>query len=117
MNTSEKYHLVISPEAQEDIRGIVFYIARELSAPQAALRLADDFQKAIGTLSEMPERIKLLDESPWRDAGIRKLSVRNYYVYFWIDDATVSVKVLSVIYARREQSAEMKNRKMDQHRQ
>ena len=41
---SERYRLIILPEAQEDIRNIILYIARELAAPQAALNLQDKFK-------------------------------------------------------------------------
>jgi len=36
---SDKYKLIILPEAQQDMRGILLYIAGELCAPQAALDL------------------------------------------------------------------------------
>ena len=42
---SDQYRLIVLPEAQKDIRGIILYIARELMAPQAALNLQDEFQK------------------------------------------------------------------------
>lgn len=44
---SDIYKLIILPEAQQDIRNIVLYIAKELAAPQAALKLQDEFQTAI----------------------------------------------------------------------
>ena len=49
---SEEYKLIILPEAQQDIRGIVLYIARELAAPQAALKLQD--------VSRVPVTLKIL---------------------------------------------------------
>jgi len=52
------YRVIVLPEAQRDIRGIVLYIARELSAPQAALDLEDDFEKGIRSLCDMPERVR-----------------------------------------------------------
>ena len=38
---SDYYKPIILPEAQQDIRGIVLYIAQELFSPQAALDLQD----------------------------------------------------------------------------
>ena len=78
---SDQYRLIILPEAQNDIRGIILYIARELMAPQAALNLQTEFQKEIKSLANMPKRIKTVDEQPWKDAGIRKTRVKNYYIY------------------------------------
>ena len=77
-----EYKLIILPEAQKDIRDIVLYIARELTAPQAAFNLQADFEKAIKSLAERPKRIKTVNEQPWKDAGIRKIRVKNYYIYF-----------------------------------
>ena len=104
---SEKYKLIILPEAQKDIRNIALYIARVLAAPQAALNLTKDFQNAIASLSEMPIRIKTVNEQPWKNAGIRKLRVKNYYIYFLVDDKEKAVKVNAVIYAGRDQAKQL----------
>lgn len=111
---SDQYKLIILPEAQKDIRGIILYIARELMAPQAALNLQDEFQKEINSLAEMPKRIKTVDEQPWKDAGIRKIRVKNYYIYFLVDDEEMAVKVNAVIYVGRDQLRQMADRKMEE---
>ena len=104
---SDQYRLIILPEAQNDIRGIILYIARELMAPQAALNLQDEFQKEISSLANMPKRIKTVDEQPWKDAGIRKTRVKNYYICFIVDDEEMAVKVNAVIYVGVDQSRQM----------
>ncbi|MBR3429735.1 MAG: type II toxin-antitoxin system RelE/ParE family toxin [Clostridia bacterium] len=109
---SKTYKTIILPEAQQDIRNIVLYIARELAAPQAALDLEKAFREEILSLRENPERIKTVDEQPWKDAGIRKTRVKNYYIYFLIDDAEMSVKVNAVIYVKRDQVRQMIDRGM-----
>ena len=111
---SDQYKLIILPEAQKDIREIVLYIARDLAAPQAALNLQDEFQKEINSLARMPKRIKTVDEQPWKDAGIRKIRVKNYYIYFLVDDAEMAVKVNAVIYVGRDQTKQMADRKMEE---
>lgn len=111
---SDHYKLVILPEAQNDIRTIILYIARELAAPQAALNLQDEFQKEINSLARMPKRIKTVDEQPWKDAGIRKTRVKNYYIYFLVDDDEMAVKVNAVIYVGRDQTRQMADRKMEE---
>lgn len=109
----DQYRLIILPEAQQDIRSIILYIARDLAAPQAALNLQDDFEKTIKSLAEMPKRIKTVDDQPWKDAGIRKIKVKNYYIYFLVDDVERNVKVNAIIYAGRNQSKLMADREMD----
>lgn len=110
---SDKYRLIILPEAQKDIREIVLYIARELAAPQAALNLQDAFEEGINSLAEMPERIKMVDEQPWKDAGVRKIRVKNYYIYFVISEGDRAVKIMAVIYVGRDQEKQMTEREMD----
>lgn len=109
----DQYRLIILPEAQQDIRSIILYIARDLAAPQAALNLQDDLEKTIKSLAEMPKRIKTVDDQPWKDAGIRKIKVKNYYIYFLVDDVERNVKVNAIIYAGRNQSKLMADREMD----
>ena len=111
---SDQYKLIILPEAQQDIRNIVLYIAGELAAPQAALNLQAEFEKEIRSLSKMPNRIKTVDEQPWKDAGIRKTRVKNYYIYFLVDDDEMAVKVNAVIYVGRDQNRQMTGRKMEE---
>lgn len=110
---SKLYKLIILPEAQKDIRGIIIYIARELAAPQAALNLQVEFEKEINTLAERPKRIKTVNEKPWKNAGIRKIRIKNYYMYFLVDDDEMAVKVNAVIYTGRNQTKQMTGRKME----
>ena len=109
---SKIYKLVILPEAQKDIRGIVLYIARELGASQAALNLQAEFEKEIKALAKMPKRIRTIEEQPWKDAGIRKIRDKNYYIYFLVDDDEMAVKVNAVIYTGRNQARQMTDWKM-----
>ena len=74
---SDIYQVIILPEAQQDIKSIVLYIARELAAPQAALNLQEEFEKEIKSLAKMPKRIKTVDEQPLKDTGIRKTRMKN----------------------------------------
>ena len=109
---SDCYKLIILPEAQQEIRSIVLYIARELAAPQAALNLQEEFEKEIKSLAIMPKRIKTVDKQPWRAAGIRKTRVKNYYIYFLVDDDAMEVKVNAVIYTGRDQTKQMTDRRI-----
>ena len=95
---SEIYKLVILPEAQKDIRDIIMYIAISLAAPKAALDLQDAFEKEIMSLTRMPERFRTIDEQPRKDAGVRKIRVRNYYIYYLISELETTVKIMAVIY-------------------
>ena len=110
---SEHYKLVLLPEAQKDIRDIVIYIASNLAAPQAALEFQSKLEERIQSLNYQPKRFNTVDEQPWKDAGIRKTRVKNYYIYYLVDDNDKLVNVIAVIYTGRDQTKQMSERKMD----
>lgn len=101
------YTVRITRQAREHLRGIKKYIAEELLAPDAAKNTIAAIKKEIKSLDKMPERIKMTEEEPWRSEGIHRMRVKNYYVYFWIDEENSRVQVTSVIYAARDQAAQL----------
>ncbi|HBA48276.1 MAG TPA: type II toxin-antitoxin system RelE/ParE family toxin [Lachnospiraceae bacterium] len=101
------YTVRITRQAREHLRGIKKYIAEELLAPDAAKNTIAAIKKEIKSLDKMPERIKMTEEEPWRSEGIHRMRVKNYYVYFWIDEENSKVQVTSVIYAARDQTAQL----------
>ena len=98
-----KYTVHIAPQAEEQLQDIMLNIAQELQAPAAALSTLDELEEAIASLDTFPERIPLTREEPWRQQGIRKMTVKNFLVYFWIDGDACVVHVTAVIYGKREQ--------------
>ena len=106
---TEHYEVRITEHAEEAMHVIARYIAFELLDPQAAMNLLYDLRDRIRKLSEMPQRIKPINEEPWGSEGIRKVPVHNYYVYFWIDEDNHLVQVTDVIYHGRDQKDQLKN--------
>ncbi len=103
----KSYSVRITRQAREHLRGIKSYIANELLAPEAAANAIAGLKKGIKNLSTMPERIKLTEEEPWRSQGIHRMRVKNYYVYFWIDEENNIVQVTAIIYVARDQAAQL----------
>lgn len=101
------YTVRITRQAREHLRGIKSYIAEELLAPDAAKNTMAVLKREIKSLSRMPERVKLTEEEPWGSEGIHRMRVKNYYVYFWIDEDNSKVQVTSVIYGARDQTAQL----------
>lgn len=58
-------------------------------------------------MSDMPKRHSLVDEEPWRSEGVRKIVVKNFLIYFWVDDENMWVQVTAVIYAKRNQLVQL----------
>lgn len=110
---ADTYTVKITTQAVEQMQDITHYIASELQAPDAALRLLDTLEKEISSLSQLPQRIVLTEEEPWHSYGIHKMTVKNFFVYFWIDKVADKVEVTAVIYNRRDQAGQLSNMNME----
>ncbi|ADP39135.1 toxin RelE [Gardnerella vaginalis] len=40
------------------------------------------------------------DWQPWGNLGFRKIRVKNYYIYFLVDENRKEIQILAVIYVR-----------------
>ena len=68
------------------MHGIVRYISNDLLASEAADSLMNDIKEVILGLTDLPKRYALIEEEPWRSEGVRKIVVKNFLVYYWVDD-------------------------------
>lgn len=107
------YTIKITTQAEEQLQEIVKYIASELKAPKAALRLLNEMERSISTLSQFPQRVALTEEEPWRTCGVRKMPVKNFLIYFWIDAENSKVQITAVIYDKREQLKQLSKMDME----
>ena len=94
-------------QAQRQMAEIVHYVAFELYAPAAAIELIDALEEGAASLSQLPNRIPLTEEEPWRSLGVRRMPIKNYLIYFWVDEDAGKVQILAVIYARRDQKLQL----------
>lgn len=109
----ENYEVIMSPDAITDIVDIKNYIADVLLAPEIALSYIRALRVGIGKLSIMPSRIHLVSNEPWRSKGIRKTIVKNFYIYFRIDEDNKRVYILNIIYSKRDQLRVLSKMKLD----
>ena len=100
---SMEYQVTLTPQAIEQIGKIFSYMKYTLQEPQTANRWADMLQKEIAALHFMPSRYPLTEEEPWRSKGIRKMPVKNFLVYYLVEEDRRLVTVTAVIYGRRDQ--------------
>ena len=82
-------------------------------APDAADNLLDKMKAEITKLSSFLKKHSLIDEEPWRTEGVRKIVVKNFLIYYWVDDANNRVQVTAVIYSRRDQIRQLSNMDME----
>ena len=97
------YNVKITSQAEDQIQEIINYITHELKAPEAALLLLDTLEDSFIFLAHFPQRVALVEEKPWHTKGIHRLPVKNFLVYFWIDEENMNVHITAVIYGKRDQ--------------
>lgn len=95
------YKLNFLPVAKRDMVEIVQYIAQKLSNPQAAEQLAAAMIDTAEGLCTFPyANPAYLPVKPLTHS-YRKVTVQNYLMFYWIDEAEKIVTVARVVYARR----------------
>ncbi len=107
-----EYEVKVTRQALEQMREITHYISYDLMAPEAADNLLDDLKSSILKLSVLPKKHPLIEEEPWRSEGVRKIVVKNFLVYYWVDDEYNKVQITAVIYSKRDQIKQLKNMDM-----
>ena len=82
------YDIVISYQAEIDLRGIFEYIAFELKSPENASGQLDRLEACIMDLDHMPKRYRQYELEPWKSRGLHVVPVDNYLVLYIPDDDT-----------------------------
>ena len=96
-----KYEVVISEQAEKDLRAIYEYIAFEKQSPETASSLLLRLEEQILKLDEMPQRFREYEEEPWKSRGLRVMPVENYMVCYIPRDEYERVYVIRVFYSGR----------------
>jgi len=109
----DSYEIIMTDDATADLIELRDYIAEVLLAPETALSYIRAIRAEISTLSEMPDRIKTVDDEPWHSRGIRKIIAKNFYVYYRIDESSKRVYILNIIYNKRDQLRQLARLKLD----
>ena len=105
----EIYTVKMTRLAEEQLREISDYIRFNLQAPSTAEKIMDTLAEEISSLDQFPYRVPLTQEEPWHNQGVHKLPVKNFLVYFWIDEEAKEVQITGIIYGRRDQRHSLSN--------
>lgn len=96
-----EYKLRITNDAKCDIEDIISYIANELKNPIAADNLLTEIELSFDTISYNPFAFPLCNDKRLHDGGYRKINVKNYIVFYRVDELNSIVYIMRVIYGRR----------------
>ena len=73
------------------------------------MKMLDTLQEEIASLDQFPNRVPLTEEEPWHSQGIHRFPVKNYLVYFWVDEETKKVQIIGAVYGRKNQRHRLSN--------
>ena len=89
------YQVILSPTAENDLDGIVAYVARDNAA--AGERFGLELLDAALALAELPRRGRLFR----RNRGIRRIVHGNYLIVYRLNEAEKTVEILRFWHAAR----------------
>ena len=94
-------------QARRDLRDILDYISYELQEPQVAVNLVRSITKEILSLDQMPMRYRLYEKEPWKSQGLRCFPVKNYLIFYYLDETKSTVYAVRIIYGGRDISRQL----------
>ena len=95
-----RYTVIVTEKADEDIFNIGLYIVEELHNLSAAKRLLELVDKRILELELYPKMHSTIRNKRLRE--YRKIHVMNFIIFYTVDDSTRTVMVQRVLYGRRD---------------
>ncbi|MCL2442713.1 MAG: type II toxin-antitoxin system RelE/ParE family toxin [Treponema sp.] len=96
------YFVNITDIAEEDILSTVQYIANELKAPKAANNLLDEIEKHEKILEKTPHIYPLVSDEYLAEKGVKFVLIKNYMMFFIINEKKKVVNVIRFLYGRRD---------------
>lgn len=87
---------VLTEKAQSDLDGILFYIKEHLCNEKAAKDFFQTFCDILDRICRFPESAAILKNRFIDDYEIRKVPVKNYLIYYYVNSDKERVVVLSV---------------------
>ena len=93
---------IFSKIAELDIDQSYAYIKDTLEAPMAAASLFSELYEKINDVLENPYKRALVQDKYLSSLGIRSINVKNYYLYYTIDEEQNLVNFLRFLHQLRD---------------
>ncbi len=97
-----KYKLEYLPAARNDMLEIAKYISNELKNPGSAERIVTLLVGKSESLREMPYLNPQYIPIRPLEHEYRKAKVKNYLIFYWVDESEKKVTIARVIYSKRD---------------
>jgi plasmid stabilization system protein ParE len=96
------YTLKFSKLYDSDVDESYNYIKNTLEAPMAANNLIKGILEKLQKIKENPHRRPLVQDSYLASLGYRIINVKNYMIFYIIDDDKKQIKVVRFMYNKRD---------------
>lgn len=106
---SEKFSYIFTKTAEEDIGGIVDYMATELANPDAAGRFLDELEIKLDDICQSPNIGRVVENEYLKRDDVRRFLVGNYIAYYLVDQNEQRVVLLRIVYGKRNQNKILKD--------
>ena len=94
------YVIHITTTAERDIINASDYIELVLKNPKAANDLLDEVDTKINSLTNFPDKFKLVDDPVLASWGIRFIIINNYLAFYIISEENKKVFVVRFLYQK-----------------
>lgn len=102
------YKLEYLPIAHQDMIEIARYISQELNNPVSAEKLAEEMIASAEKLIDFPYANALYIPIKPLKHEYRKLFVKNFIMFYWVNERKKLIIIARVIYNRRDSSKMLK---------
>lgn len=97
----EKYKIIVSETFHKELRNIIYYISHKLDSKFTASELLSEIEKTISDLSFFPYRHELVQDSYLHKKGFRKTIIKNYIVFYKIEEPDKTVNIHRILHAKQ----------------
>ena len=95
----KKYIVEISKTAKQDLENIISYLRNNLAGDIIADKYKILFKQEMKNLENVAESMPILNEMLTGHKNVRKINVRNYIVFYIVDEENSKVLVLRIGHA------------------
>ena len=95
----KKYIVEISETAEQDLENIISYLRYNLSGDIIADKYKILFKQELRNLENVAGSMSILDEKLTGHKNIRKINVRNYIVFYIVDEENSKALVVRIGHA------------------
>ena len=95
----KKYIVEVSETAEQDLENIISYLRYDLAGDIIADKYKMLFKQKLKDLENVAGNMTILDESLTGHKNIRKINVRNYIIFYVIDEEKSKAIVVRIGHA------------------